>query len=711
VSEDRAFNINPLVLDRTIGKRFVEGLSGKGGLESLVLWMDQLDFVSGIEPLINRISHSLMFYDTALTKCAKENLKRPLVIRQNEISDMLGYSCSICGKPQVTMIHRHERICGCGGKFKITSLLIYRKLREMHIIPIPEAIMMSLAYDGLAEAYILAYRAFKQVLETIVQQRGWTSALQFVDVELKDRLDYSFYYGESGDQRISREEREILQFLVRGNYAGVSVDDAEVLIRLGIATCKFGHLFNQLFCSGADAQYNLTRAEFSGLYNKVNNRIRTSTSVTRKEREKRTITVLELEEKRYYAALLLAKDFWVTGKLSRNIVLDPIEDLQIFTSERQVAINAIIGPSGSGKTTILADIIAESFVRKKELVFNILSDEANSLTLAGLPLFPCKGYTGDFLGVMKRMGIKPFGMPVLNLTFLRRGEKIGRDKYPANPPTIFDYVVEIDDPFSFGLDFENNNKDNPGIINILEEIALKHGFKRVCGLINIRNLSRLETAEKEKETKPDIVVATTFLGKLDSYRQSNKTPSARITVDEASYLAPVTHSVAGGDTSRSSSTLSAAIKRIRKLNCSADIGTQKWSEINTDVRAEATNVFFRELPKAGDRARSQQDIVLDSLLLRDGKNMRELLASLMERGTFPANEFFWFWYNKQSRDVEVVKPSPAPFMLNQPKKTNVEVFRAYEEWAGVDVLLKSWSDVPVLRYENDEYFRPVYRAA
>ena len=107
MSEDKTFNINPLVLDRTVGKRTVEGLSGKGGLESLVLWMDQLDFVKELEPLINSISHKLMFYDTALTKCAKEALKRPEFDREEEIGAMLGYSCSICGKTQSVAVDLH----------------------------------------------------------------------------------------------------------------------------------------------------------------------------------------------------------------------------------------------------------------------------------------------------------------------------------------------------------------------------------------------------------------------------------------------------------------------------------------------------------------------------------------------------------------------------------------------------------------------------
>ena len=59
----------------------------------------------------------------------------------------------------------------------------------------------------------------------------------------------------------------------------------------------------------------------------------------------------------------------------------------------------------------------------------------------------------------------------------------------------------------------------------------------------------------------------------------------------------------------------------------------------------------------------------------------------------------------------MVRPNPPFFMINQPKKTNLEVFRAYERFSGQKVLLDSWDDVPHLKYESDEYFKPFSRAA
>lgn len=707
MSEERTFGINSRILDVTIGKRFVELMSGKGGLGSLLLWLSQLDFVEGLQELVNSISRKEMFYDTALMKCAKEALKRPFVLREEEIATMLGDVCVECGR-FYSMLGDSPSRCKCDGVIESRYSLVLDKFGELDINPIPEAVMMWVAYDELADAYFQAYQATRKALTVIVEQRGWSSPIQFLDYELKDRLDFSFYYGEPGDQRLAKEEREILMFLFRGNVAGVGLGEAEKLIRVGVAVMKFGHLFNQLFCSGADLHYNSSIVEFSILYAKANEKYRKETTVGRKEREKRTIEVLPLADKRYYALSLLSKDYWASGKLSKRIVLKPIEDLPIITTDKVPAINAIVGPSGTGKTSFMGALICESFEKKHEIMLNVLSDEANSLLLAGLPVFQCEGSTGLFIEKLESIGVRPKGMPCVNLTFLRDDEEIPKDQIPANPPTKFDYIVRIPDAYSFGFDFENKQPldKNPGVVNILEDIALKMGYKRACGLINVRNLSRLEVAPDNSERKPDIEIATWLLNKFDTYRQSNKTPSARVLVDEASYLAPVQHSVAGSDTSKSSSTLSSMVKRVRKLNCSFDLATQKYSEVNPDVRTEATTVSFRELPKAGDKSRSQQDIVLDSLLLREGKSLRDMIAGCMDRGTFPHNDFFWFMYNKFARDVEVVKPNPPFFMLNQPKKTNREIFQEYEKATDTDILYSKWSDLPPnheLSYQSTEY--------
>lgn len=720
MSDDKSFGINPLVLQRSTGKRFVEGVSGKGGLPSLVMWMDQLDFVKGIEPLLNSISYKIMFYDTALTKCAKEALKRPEFLREEEIGALLGYSCNKCEKTQSIMDHRGKWFCACGGRFTLTYLVIHKKLRAMNIIPTPEAVLMNVAYDGLADAYVEAFQAFRMVLSQISDRLGWAGAASFVDMELKDSLDSSFLYLSPGDTRISTEEKETMQFLVRGNIAIIDLPTAERLIRLGISAVKFGHLYNQLFCAGSDAQYSIARAEFSRLYNQVNEKIRLTTFVGRKDREKRTIEVLELVEKQYYPCSLLPDEFWQTGKLARDIVLKPLVEgkFPVFTDEETVAMNCFVAPSGAGKTTFMAATVAHAVDWAQEYVFNVLGDEKNGMTLAYLPMFPCEGHTGELLEILKSIGVPPHPIPCLNLVFLRPDEEITKDMCRAHPPTIYDRIVDIDNPFSFGFKFWTSGKTtvetkgvvgNRGVLNILKEFSLKLGKKHLCGIINARNLLRKEKAVSEKESKPDIQIATVLFDKFMSFRQGSKVPSARVMADEMSRLAPVQFSVAGTDTSKSSATVSEAIKGMRGINTSFDAGTQKWNEINPEAKAEAQNILFRNLSQSGDKSSSQRDIVLASLELVGEESEREQIAHMMETKAFPRNEHFWFWWNKDRSSVQVVRPNPPFFMLNQPKKTNLEVVKEYQKFSGDKILLDSWDEVPHLKYDKDEYGRKYQR--
>jgi hypothetical protein len=730
VSENRTFGVNSLVLDRTVGKRFVELMSGKGGLGSLLLWLSQLDFVEGLRALVNSISRKEMFYDTALMKCAKEALKRPEVLREEEIATMLGDVCVGCGR-FYSVLGDSPSKCKCGGMVESRYSLVLDKFDKLDINPTPEAVMMWVAYDELSDAYIQGYEAIRKVLATLIEQRGWSSPLQFLDYELKDRLDFSFYYGEPGDQRIAREEREILMFLFRGNIAGIGVAEAENLIRTGVAVMKFGHLFNQLFCSGADIHYTSSLVEFTLLYGKVNEKYRLETMVGRKEREKRTIEVLQLEDKQYYACSLLPDEYWKMGRLANKLVLKPLDKgkLPVFTDEEYVAMNMTVGPSGVGKTTFMSAVICHAINWAGEYVFNVMGDEKNGLTLASLPLFPCEGRTSDLLKILKDMDVPAKSVPCLNLTFLRPNEEIKKNMYPAHPPTIFDRVVLIDDVSSFGFDFYTKGKKivetkdvvgNRGVLDILEEFALNLGYKRLCGLFNVRNLLRQEDeqgkfANKDAPDvhKPDIQIATKLFSKFATFRQNSKFPSARIAVDEMSRLGGSQHNLAGGDTSRSSATLADTIKSLRGANTSIDGGTQKWSEISGEPKAEALNIFFRELPKTGDKTRSQRDLILDSLDLIEGRAEKELVARIMETKAFPRENHFWFWYNKHRGSVQVVRPNPPTFMINQPRKTNLEVFRAYEKFDAdhslarlfghENILLDSWDEVPKLSYKTSDY--------
>jgi hypothetical protein len=196
--------------------------------------------------------------------------------------------------------------------------------------------------------------------------------------------------------------------------------------------------------------------------------------------------------------------------------------------------------------------------------------------------------------------------------------------------------------------------------------------------------------------------------------------------DEVSNLAPVQFDAGtGADMSVSSSTLGQTIKRIRKRKTACLLGSQKYSEVNPNVKAEAGKVIFREVPQAQDKSRSQTDIILESLQFKAGEGFKKMLKQMIEEGAFPEKDFYWFDYDKNSRTIQVIKPNVPYFMLYQRDLTMREVFRVYEKWMadlkesddpedkeafeyykstiGEKVLLKSWRDVPILEYPDDTF--------
>lgn len=751
-TEDRYFGLNSRVWEASLGKMLIALASGRSNLGGLLFYLDQLDFVEGIPELVNSVSSLFTFFDSASRKCSLESLGRPENLREEEIAISLGYECPDCKKKVSSLGHRYQRYCSCEKhtRLSLIYLRVHRELRKLNINPTPEAVLMCVAWDNLAEAYCQAYTALKRVIDVLVEHYGYSCAMDFVRPALKDQLDAIFYYYEPGDVRMAKEERENLMNLVRGVLAEIGVAAMHPVLRSGMNVCKFGYLANKLFCAGADYQYELARVEFSELYNPLNTKIRHALVITRGERDSKfEIDVLQLKNPEYYPAALMPKEAWSTGTLAKQISLIPLGkgDLPIFSDDENVAMNCFVSGSGGGKTTFLGANMDHAINWAGEYVLSILGDEKNGLSLSNMPLFPCEGRTGILLKILESMGVSGQPIPCVNVAYYRNSKDLESNFERQNnmlPPTIFCRKVLIDDPSSFGLEFKTpkrgeivETKDvigNRGLLNILEEFALALGYKRVCGLINTLNPLRKESDLGAKsQSKPDILIGIELLYKFLAFRQENKTPSARVYIDELSRFAPTTHAVAGTDTSKAAATFGESIKAMRGMNTSVDCATQKWNEINIEAKSEAFNIFFRNLSKQSDKSHSQRDLVLGSMDLEDEESDKALVNKLASnKKDFPPDAHLWFHYNKLRGRIDIIRPNPPRFMLNQPKKTNLQVYKAYENYLevlrdspkiedrirfkqlseankklgsedGIQVLLKSWKDVPTLQYENTEY--------
>lgn len=672
----------------SLAKRMIDGASGRGGLEAISQFLSQVDWIPELGSLRQRIKADSIFYEAALSKCNKELLKRPVQVREHEIFGLLGGGCGKCGFACTlwVMSDLNSKCPACNGVLAPVYVTVLERLIGLHVSVSPETVMMFLAYDRLAEAYVCAYEAIRLVFAETSLMFNW-DRFRIGDPQMRNYLDQYFFGRLTGEQKIPAEEKQMLQFLFRGNLARVKREDAERLIRLGLNVVKYGYLYEVLGATGTDQLYTSALTEYGGLYDVLNEQIRSASAELYGARHGQKIHVSQAQGGYYAPCLIMPRGSWETGTIANDVTLEPVYRLPIFPRAEFGALQVAFASMGAGKTILLSSFACYAVLQKHELVFSPLNDKSNTFALAGVPLFGYSKRTEKMESLLKdTLGVEISGIPCLTLNVLRRRETI--KDLEQHPPTKFDRILVVDDPRGFEVDFKM-------ILQELKGIAEDFGYSRAFGMLNVRNLDRYDSAEN---VNIDVQVASNLLSCFDRYRKSHVSEGCRVVLDEISYLAPATISgMYGSDASRSASTISDFIKETRRNHLSFDMATQMPLEIITDIRNAATNVFFRDLALSKDKSRSQIDFLLESLQLEDS-GVRAVVKDMNVKGVLPKG--FWFWWQKQTRGIEVVKPCPPTFMPQDTKLTPRKIFEMYEKRCGEKILLKSWDDVPVLRGEG-----------
>jgi ribosomal protein S27E len=675
-----ALGFNPSIWLSSLFKRMVEATAGRGGVEALCQFLDQIDFIPELQPIRQRIKMNSIFYEAAIMKCHKELLKRPLSIRTEEVFEFLGFRCGKCGSETTIWAASEldDRCPRCDGDLSPLYADLLFELVEWKIIATPEALAMHAAYGKIAQAYCDAYGALRLVMDKTAELLGWPD-FRVEQPELRSYMDQYFLGRLAGEQKIPREEKEMLQFLTRGNLAGIPPKEAEELICTGMEVVEWGYLYEVLGVAGAHGRYAEALTRYNVLYDRLNERIRTTLVGLHAEAKRRITHFKPTLTGRYTPCLLMPKRFWETGQVAAEVVLEPLHRLPLFPKADYGPLQAIYGPRGAGKTFLLSGITSYAVLEKREMVFCPLSDKSNSYAHACTPLFPYSKRTEKLVRTLHDvLGVDPQPLPTITVTVLRAGEKV--DDLEQHPPTVYDRVVRVENPRGFDLDF--------GVLaEELEEVAEGQGFKGPAGLINIRNLDRHYIAEN---VNIDVQVTSNLLTVFDRWRKSHLSIPARVVLDEVSYLAASTIALYSGDAFRSGATISDFIKESRRNRLSLEMATQLPLEVVPDIRNAATNVFFRELAMSKDKNRSQIDFLLESLQLADPL-VRGVVRELNNRALL--GKGYWFWYNQPSRSIEVVRPCPPTFCLQDPRLTPRKLFRLYERKTGEKILLDSWKDV------------------
>jgi len=663
-------------------KRLVEGVAGRGGLEAVLQFIDQVDWVDGLTELRQTIKPITTFFEAAISKCSKEMLKRPLKMRKRQLTEFMGSMCPKCGLfATFWLMSDFEGSCPkCGTPLKPMIEVAVEKLVQERIELSPERMLMYVAYDMLAEAYVAAYKALGMVLPEIGKILGFRNYR--VDRRVLEYIEAYFYGRMAGEQKIAREEKEALQFLVRGNLAGIPFEKAEQLLRLAIQIVKYGYLYQVLDASGALYHYQLAVEKYNPLYNELNRQIRLALNMMVEEEKTRRVRIKKFQTGYYAPCMIIPRSCWISGELSSEIVLEPVFRLPVFPKSDLGAIQAVFGPVGSGKTVLLSSIICYSILAKNHAVLIPLNDRNNSYSLASIPAFPYSEGTQKMMRLLEIMEVEPRGVPCITVSVLRKGEAV--DSVQRHPPTIYDRVLEVDNPVNFAVDFDE-------LFRELKDVAEGYGYSRPVGIIAFRNLLR-----SDEKRYIDVEAASNVLNEFDKWRKGNMGFPMRVVIDEISYMA-ASHAVKyATDKLFAGATVGDFIKESRRNAVALDAATQVPIEILPAIRNEATNIFFRKLAMSKDKTRSPIDFLLDSIQLKDDM-LKPVIRDMNNRGVLPKH--FWFWYNRESYSVDVIRPNPPTFCTFDPdaKKTPMEILQRYERLTGQRILLESWDKVKRLK--------------
>jgi aryl carrier-like protein len=551
-------------------------------------------------------------------------------------------------------------------------------VKDKKVKATPEAVLMNYAYDLLGQAYVDAYKALSLALSTLAQGFGWGDRFR-VEHRLLNYF-HSYFYGRlAGEQKISREEKECLQFIVRGNLALIPFEDAEKLLRLGIDVVKYGYLFEVLRAVGAQVHYSKSVAAFNMLYDALNTTIRerlheTSAQLIRRFRVKKTI------RGSYVPCMRVPKESWQTGQLEGEVLLEPVT-LPIFPKADMGAIQTVYGRLGSGKTFLLSSLICYAYLAKHETIFIPLNDKTNSYSLAAVPMFAYSRNTAKLMHMLQMLEVEPQGIPAITINVLRKGEVI--DDVHRHPPTIYDRIIYVDNPSNFTLNFNE-------LMDELKAEAEKYGYSQPIGMIAFRNLQR-----ETKDFYIDVEIASNAILEFDKWRKGHMARPMRVVLDEVSYVAASHAVLYAADKLTAGATITDFIKESRRNNISVDAATQLPIEIMRELRNAATNVFFRDLSVSKDKTRSPIDFLLESVQLRDDA-LKPVIRDVNNRGALPKH--LWFWHCQPEYDIQVIRPCPPTFCIYDPeaKMSPLEILREYEKQSGQKILLKNWSEVKTL---------------
>lgn len=567
-----------------------------------------------------------------------------------------------------------------------------RKLAKLRKPVTNETILMYAIFDDVCNGYCAAYEGIGKIMSYVGEQ--YSEGYRIPD------MDYVFYLEQlrteaiRGEQRVSVEEKNVLQLLFYGNYAEqrkeiLSHEQALDLIKKAVDCMRFGYLSELVDGSFFDL-FNQSLAEFTPLYQNVMRQILPTFEMALGIAYNFIFNVTPTPEKRFWFSFLQSSADWTSGTLPETIEFSEFPQFPAFPKQEEGAVTIFFAPPGKGKSATMYSLSSMA-IMKGEIVLTCLNDDSNQLVYAMMPMF---GYSRRTEGLtkflMEKLQVTPTGLPVLILDIVQPHEM---EFLKERPLTIYDRIIEISDPRDFEIDFTSLIKDH------LKPISEEYGFSKPCGHICVRYLPRMAAFTRATgvafKQNINLQIAFNIINKFDGWRELNRSIPMRLFLDEISMMAPSQLALAGSDQALLGASLGDMLKKQRRKNLSIDASTQRPLDVITEFRDLATNILFRDLPQAGRAEQSEIDIVLKMMKLKNEilkESVKEINRKMLLRGTH-----FWFWYHAPASTIDLVWSCPPPHMLEDAKLDPEKLFGLYEKAFGKKLLVDKLEDVPIIQ--------------
>lgn len=659
------------VLTRAVDNCLRELMQGHGGLNAYIDFARQISLkIPGLEEINRKVYVNYINWQVCLANADAKTVSHKSFGELEDLTlTVLGLKCPLCGLTYPPSTIKCP-LCKCRLKEIALPEDYERLLGEGYPVG-PRTLLVLKGAEWLLEAYLNAYRGLRLILKYIANLYG-AEKYSIGSGDFYVYLEMSRVFLIKGDQRLSLEQRQLLQILAWGCLADAPLEEVEDAFRKGVNVVKYGWLTENV---SPQFRFELDKAvaEFVGVYQPL--------IIKFKERARKSVSetvepMFEPLEGVYIPAMILSMDQWIRGKIGGKLHLQPYPEIVRYTQVRQESgsINLFFSAMGKGKTLFMR-ALGQSTVERGGIVLIPVSDDSNQSTLVSVPLVPFSRETKKVSEILEKLQLNPKPLPSITLNIVRPEDF---EVLADEPLTIYDRILFVEDINKLSLDFNL-------IVEELGKVSRSFGYNKPCGYINVRFLGRFEG-----KTNVELIIGRKVIREFTRWREKNKQQFCRVQIDELAELGGASQIRLGGTSEyMMGGQIVSFLRQSRRKRLEVDASSQRVSEVLNEVREHATNIFFRDLTE-------EQMKALENTVQLETEELFEVVKGMNSRGELTGT-FLWWWYSRPLRTINLLQATPPTHMIYDNRHSLRAHFEAYEEYTKTKILVEDVEECPQLK--------------